>query len=297
MSNLIFAFMQAYGGNEREALLLARSFRKFGGALANRPLWMMMPQEIEQVSESTLEALGELGVQIHRFAVPKEALNFWFGGKVYAAAAAEALASNQKADVLVWMDSDTVFTGEPYELMLSGNISMGYRPVMLKNISLLFDESLNQFWNFIYERCNTPIEHIFPMLTTVDGVSIRPQFNAGIMSVRTERSLLQSWRENFSTLYLQPELTPFYAQNVLNKIFVHQSILAATLLAKLSVDEIHDMGTRINFPMFLEAEPKSAYNVATLRYDEFKFFDHPDWEKKVFLNETLTDWLRAQVQH
>ena len=44
MSNLIFAFMQAYGGDERESLLLARSLREFGGELANQPLWLMMPQ-------------------------------------------------------------------------------------------------------------------------------------------------------------------------------------------------------------------------------------------------------------
>lgn len=88
MSNLIFAFMQAYGGDERESLLLARSLREFGGELANQRLWLMMPQGLEQVSESTRQMLEGLGVQVHRFEVPEDALKFPFGGKVYAAAAA-----------------------------------------------------------------------------------------------------------------------------------------------------------------------------------------------------------------
>ena len=33
-------------------------------------------------------------------------------------------------------------------------------------------------------RCGTPVEKIPPMITTVDAVRIRPQYNAGIMCVR-----------------------------------------------------------------------------------------------------------------
>ena len=89
MTNLVFAFMQAYGGDERESLLLVRSLRKFGGELANQPLWLMVPRKLEHISESTRQALRGLDVQVHRFEVPEDALKFPFGGKVYAAAAAE----------------------------------------------------------------------------------------------------------------------------------------------------------------------------------------------------------------
>ena len=147
MTNLIFAFMQAYGGDERESLLLAHSLRTFGGELSNCPLWLMVPQNLDQFSESTRQALRELDVQVHRFEVPEEALSFPFGGKVYAAAAAEFLASNE-ADILVWMDSDTIFAGEPAEFVLGENVSLGYRPVMLKNISSLYDEPRERILGF-----------------------------------------------------------------------------------------------------------------------------------------------------
>jgi hypothetical protein len=155
---------------------------------------------------------------------------------------------------------------------------------------------VNAFWDFIYERCATPKEHIFPMLTTVDGVQIRPQFNAGIMSVRPQKRLLRTWQDNFERLYQQPELTPYYDERVLYRIFVHQSVLAATLLTLLREDATQDLGSRINIPMFLETELDIAQKAATLRYDEFKFFEQPAWEKKVALSEPFKNWLQTQVR-
>jgi len=294
MTNLTFAFMQAYGGDERESLLLAHSLHKFGGKLANLPLWLMMPEKLEQVSEGTLRELEELGAQVHRFEVPEEALHFPFGCKVFAAAAAEELASRESG-VLVWMDSDTIFAGEPTDFMLDKNVSLGYRPVMLKNISSLYDEPVTAFWSLMFERFGTPVDHIFPMPTTIDGVRIRPQFNAGIMSLCPEKKLLRTWRDNFERIYQQPELTPFYQEHVLYRIFVHQSILSATLLAMLRQDEMHDLGSRFNIPVFLDAAPELARKALTLRYDEFKFFEQPDWKEKIELDESFQNWLQTQV--
>jgi hypothetical protein len=295
MTNLIFAFMQAYGGDERESILLARSLRTFGGELANHPLWLMMPENLEQVSETTLQALGELGVQVHRFEVLEEALKFPFGGKVYAAAAAESLASDQ-ADILVWMDSDTVFAGEPAEFLLGEKVNFGYRPVMLKNISSLYADPVDAFWSFIFEGCGTPVEKIPPMITTVDAVRIRPQYNAGIMCLRPQKELLRTWRDNFGKLYQKSELAPYYEKHILYRIFVHQSILSATLLAMLGEDEMQDLGSRINFPMFLDIPPEPARKAVTLRYDEFKFFEQPGWEEKVDLDKSFQGWLQTQVR-
>jgi hypothetical protein len=295
MTRLIFAFMQAYGGDERESLLLARSLRMFGGELANHPLWLMVPQKLEHVSESTRQALQGLGVQFNRFEVPEEALRFPFGGKVYAAAAAETLASNE-AEVLVWMDSDTVFMGESFEMVLKSNVNLGYRPVMLKNISSLYDEPLHPFWNIIYEQCDTPANDTFPMFTTVDTVRIWPHFNAGILSVRPKVGLLQAWQSNFERLYQKPELVTFYQEHILYRIFVHQAILAGILLAKLKKDEMQDLGPRINYPLFLEGDSELARAAVTARYDEFRFFEQPGWEYKVPLKEPVQRWLSAQTR-
>ena len=180
-------------------------------------------------------------------------------------------------------------------MVLKENINLGYRPVMLRNISSLYDEPLNAFWSFIFERCDTPVDDLFPMLTTVDEVYIRPHFNAGILGVHPETRLLQTWRDNFERLYQRPELITFYQENVLYRIFVHQAILAATLLVELKKDEMQDLGTSFNYPVFLEPSPEIPNDVVTLRYDEFKFFEQPGWENKVLVKEAVKTWLKAQV--
>ena len=294
MSRLIFAFMQTHTGDERESLLLARSLRTFGGRLANHPLWMMMPQGLEPVSESVLGALEDLEVRFSRFEVPEDALQFPFGSKVYASAAAETLVSNE-ADILVWMDSDTIFTGEPSEVVLGENISFGYCPVMLKNISSLYDEPVNAFWDFIYKGCGTVEEDIFPMFTTIDKVRIRPQFNAGLLCVCPKVGLLRAWQDNFERLYQQPELAPFYQEHVLYRIFVHQAVLSATLLTRLEKEDMQDLGQRLNCPVFLETDVDVVRNAVTLRYDEFIFFEKPSWENKIELKSQVKTWLQAQV--
>ena len=294
MTNLVFAYMQAHGGDEREAVLLARSLRKFGGMYANHPLWIMVPNQ-GQISQTTIQRLTRLDVQVNRFDVPKVATSFPFGVKVYAAAAVEALTVDN-TDILVWMDSDTIFSGEPSAFLLKENISLGYRPVMLKNISSSYDEPINTFWEIIYKNCNTPADHVFPMLTTVDEVRIRPQFNAGIMSVRPEKGLLQQWRDNFERIHLKPELTPYYDKHVLYRIFVHQAILSATILAVLKETEIEDLGRNINVPMFLESSVELAQAAVTLRYDEYQFFAQPDWYEKLILEKPVQRWLREQVE-
>jgi len=294
MTGLIFAFMQAYEGDERESLLLAHSLRTFGGKLAKHPLWLMLPENPAAISATTLRELEKLGVQVYRFEVPEEALKFPFGGKVYAAAAAEEMASNQ-ADILVWMDSDTVFTGDPTQLLLGENVNLGYRPVMLKNISSLYDDPVNKFWELIYNSCETSEEDMPLMLTTVDKMRIRPQYNAGLLSIRPKLGLLQTWRENFERIYQQPEFLPFYQEHILYRIFVHQAILSATLLAKLKRDEMQDLGPHYNQPTFLDIDAVLIQEAITLRYDQFKFFEEPGWEKKVDLKVSIKDWLRAET--
>lgn len=294
MKRLVFAFMQAYSGDERESLILAKSFRRFAGKLADSSLWIMVPNKATDMSETTRQVLDDLGVKFHEFSVPKDALVFPFGGKVYAAAAAETMAENE-AETLIWMDSDTIFTGEPSEFILNKNIKLGYRPVMLENISSLYSQPISGFWEFIYKQCGTPGNSQFPMQTSIDSKTIRPHFNAGILAVQPKGHLLRSWRKNFERLYQNGKLTAYYQKHVLYRIFVHQAILAATILTMVNKNEMHDLGSRINVPLFLEAEPMIVLKAVTVRYDEFATFMKPGWFEKLHLSPAVKMWLQAQT--
>ncbi len=177
--DLIFAFMPAYRGSETESLLLVQSIRRLAGNLRNHPVWALIPQKLETLSEPVLKELNDLGAELIPFDVDQKTLEFWFGAKVIASAAAESLAHGQ-ADLLVWMDSDTLVLNEPTEFRLKAGKQLGGCPVMLKNISSLYEEPVNHFWELIYRGCQTPAENVFPLTTVVDEVPIRAQFNAGL---------------------------------------------------------------------------------------------------------------------
>lgn len=284
--------MQTHGGDERESLLLARSIRRYGGVFADAPVWILTPRKKSPFSDKTQAALMELGAKLIPFEVPSPVLDFPFGGKVFAAGAAESMLDGDSG-LLVWMDSDTILLKEPQEFLIPGHVSLGYRPVMLKNISSVYAEPVNEFWRVVFETCGTSNEHIFPMETTSDKVIIRPQFNAGCLVVRPKTRLLRTWAENFGRSYGHPAFEPYYEENILYKIFVHQSVLSATLLAMLEREEMQDLGTDVNQPVFLETEREDG--VTSLRYDDFKFFGQPDWERKVSLDDERMAWLREQV--
>ena len=127
---------------------------------------------------------------------------FPFAVKVFAAAAAESLARGQ-ADYLAWMDSDSIVVSEPKALLLSDGKDLGYRPVDHTLIGSPYDAPIDRFWESIYRHCGVPESRgfPFPMVTSVDERRIRPYFNAGLLVVRPERGLLQSWRERFHRLY------------------------------------------------------------------------------------------------
>ncbi len=300
MHDLIFAFMQAYGGDERESLLLARSLRTFAGRLAEAPLWLLIPQKSSHISDETRAALEQLEVRLIPFAVSGDALKFPFGGKVFAAAAAETHAQG-KTRLLAWLDSDTLFVQEPGEFFLPPGIQLGYRPVMLKNISSLYDEPVDRFWKLVYKGCDTPAGRIFPMQTSVDGLLIRPQFNAGVLVVRPERGLLRAWRTDFDRLYLQQAWGEFYKKHILYYFFLHQAVLSASLLTRLDPAEMLCLSETVNYPVFLHSriaplrQAASLNEVVTCRYDAFSFFEDPRWKDILPVREPLPAWLDEQV--
>ena len=299
--DFIFAFMPAYRSSEAEALMLTRSIRRFAGKLRNHPIWVLIPQNLETLSESTRRELSALDAELIRFDVDRETLEFWFGGKVTASAAAESLAQGQ-ADWLVWMDSDTLVLNEPTEVWVNAGKHLGCCPVMLKNISSLYDEPINRFWDLIYRGCNTPLESIFPVTTIVDGVRIRAQFNAGLLVVRPEKELLRTWNANFRHLYREPQWNEFYKQDILYRIFIHQAILAATITARLSRSEIQFFSDRVNYPLFLHSKypvgkrPTTLNELETCRYDEFRFFENQDWRNLLPMDTPLRRWLEEMTR-
>lgn len=275
---MIFACMPAYGGDERETVLWAQSIRRWGGALARSPLLVLEP-EPGSLSPDTRSTLTGLAVTILPFHLPGAAVSFPYAQKVFAAAQAEAhTAAWAEDDLLVWMDSDTLVLNKPDEFLLLPGKTVACCPVQLKNISSLAGSPASGFWQAVYAACATPPERVFPVTTTVDRLAIQAHFNAGLLVVRPQAGLLQRWAQNFDRIFQLEQFQPYYAESPLYRIFIHQAVLAATLLACLPANEFQLLSERYNVPVFLRQRfPIHVPDMVTCRYDEFSFFQNPDW--------------------
>ena len=289
---MIFASMPSYRGDEREILLLAHSLRRYGGEFANAPILVLEAAQ-SPLSPAARHALTSLGASILPFNLPEPALTFPYAQKVYAAAEAEAQAGS---DVLVWMDADTAILDNPVQFVLPAEVTIGCCPVQLKNISSLASEPPSPYWQAVYAGCDTPTERIFQVTTTVDHLRIHAQFNAGLLVVHPQARLLRAWKQNFEQLYQADTFRPFYAENELYRIFIHQAVLSATLLTHLPFLAFHIFPAAYNCALFLRHRfPFDVGEPVTCRYDEFSYFQTPGWDKDIQPISDKINHLRNQI--
>jgi hypothetical protein len=297
MNDLVFATMAASTAAARNAMLWARSIRTFGGRYADAAIWLMIPERIERLPASLRVELEKSRVRLLAFDASQAELDFPFAGKTIAAGFAEYLAQ-ERASILVWMDRDSLIIQEPAALLLTGGKFLGYRPVDHTLIGSPVSQPPDPFWELIYNYCAVDIQEVKPMLTSVDEKMIRPYFNAGMLVVRPQQKLLQSWAANFRALHTLPAFNPFYEQDFLYRLFIHQAILAGTILAETQYEERSELPYLVNYPFHMHdtypasRRPTKLNDLISFRYDTLA--GDPNWQKIIVIDEPLLSWLVEQ---
>jgi len=284
--------------SETDALLLAESTRSFAGSLSQAPIWCFTPENGERLSSTVEQKLLALKVSLIPFEIDHEIQQFPFTGKVLAAALAESMSRDQ-TDFLIWLDTNTVVLQEPKEFLLRDGKNLGFRPVHHTLIGSRYEEPLSPFWTLIYDYCGVPKEHIFPMMTHVDGTRIRPYFNAGLLVTRPEKHLFQAWRNTFLRVYRNPSFQQFYEQDNRYTVFMHQAVLSGVILSKLATDELQELPLKYNYPLHLHAEdvtdhrPSSLEDLVTFRHEGF--YKDPEWIDKIPARKPLKQWIAERL--
>jgi hypothetical protein len=296
--DVIFAYMIPPGSPARTTMLLAESLRAFGGEMAGNEIWAFLPQLEQTFPEQVWSRLNDLKVRPIPFQLPPYALGFPFAAKVFAAGLAEQKAENQ-AELLCWMDHDTLFLQEPSQLLLAADKRLGCCPVHHTLIGSRFDQPLDAYWSQVYKHCQVNPEKAFPVTTIVDNQVLRPYYNAGLLVVRPEDVLLRAWQGAFFRYYIDPVYEPFYRQSELYRTFIHQSILAGIIINRLDQPEILELPFTYNYPLHLqqsfpvERRARVINTLASCRYENI--FNQPDWKDQVPVEEPLTSWLHAKI--
>ncbi len=235
---LIFAsIMLPSRSSQINCLLLADSIRSCAGALSQNPIWCFVPEYVNQNAVAIRDRLLALNVNLIPFRTDLEDSSFPSACQVRASAFAESLACD-KTDLLAWLDNNSVALQDPKDFLLPDGVNLGFRPVHHTLVGSRYDQPLDPFWTLIYRSCNVPEQRVFPMITHVDGTTIRPYFNSGLIVARPKKRLLQRWRDTFFGVYKEPSFERFYEQDRRYKVFINQAVLSGVVLSMLTADEI-----------------------------------------------------------
>ena len=293
MKDLIFSCFTS--GKDFKAALWATSIRKFAGSLSKTPIWVIIPDSKDSLDPNLKKKLLSLDVDIVNYDTDLEIEGFPFANYVKATAMIESLAEN-KSEILVNMIADTLILNEPSDFILNEGINLGYRPVHHTLIGSIYSEPVDPFWKLIYEKCLVPEERIFPMRTHVDNNILRPYFNAGFLIVRPKVKLLQAWWKKFKRYYKNPEFQTFYNKNDFYAIFIHQAILAGTLLTQLEKSEMQELPFEYNYPLHLisespdEYKPQNLNDLVTVRYEKTSII------REAGFNESYRSWILNNLE-
>jgi hypothetical protein len=290
---LIFATWVTDATEEKDALMLVESLREYGGVHAKAPIWIFAPDYFKgKSSQAILDAFSRMEASFFFLTFPQPVYDFYYAFKTCASAEAEQKAEGA-AKVLVWMDPDTIFVREPSIFNLAEGITFGYRPVYYQNIGSPFADPLDEFWKLVYRDCRVAPEEFFSMKTACKQIPLRPYFNAGLIVIRPEKGVLRKWKEHFLKTYQSPDYLGFYKTR-LYKIFVHQAILAGTVLANINPEEMIEFPVSVNFGLAQQGEyppeflPKTLNECYTLRTE---YFFAQGWREKFNATDPLKSFV------
>jgi len=296
-TEIVFATFAEQESDLARVRIMIESIRTFAGRFKDAPVWVYLTEGLLASESEHLGEIESLGAEFSLGQAPEEATWFYLSRKVFASAQAEAEAAG-KAAILVWMDVDTVFLQEPGEFLLPKGKSLGYRPVMHRNISPLYEEPLDEFWKRAYGNMSIQESLVFPMITVADGDRIRPYFNAGCLVVRPERGVLRKWAETFPLLYKDPVLKEMCRQDERKRIFIHQVALSGAIMKHLGREEMLELSNRINYPIFFRemfGAKRDFHDIGeavTIRYESFFDNPPPGWDKTLTGPPDRIAWLK-----
>jgi hypothetical protein len=183
------------GRLETEAELLVESLRRWGGGLADAPVYAFAPRPGHEPAQGTIDRLAELDVAyvaeplVERFA---DTPTF---NKIFVSAWAERELDHR---TLVFTDTDAVFLGEPTELA-EGDWAAAARPVDRRIAGSKGKGKNEPYWRRMYEALG--VEGRPFVETTVGGLEIRAYWNSGLLATRREAGLFGAWEAAINRLY------------------------------------------------------------------------------------------------
>jgi hypothetical protein len=251
-ASLAFVACVERGALESQAVLLCRSIRRFGGRFRQAPIHLFSPRRGREPRAATVARLAELGAVYHAEVLNAELPAYGTLNKVFVCAHAEEIL---REEILVFLDSDTVFTGEPLDLELPAGVDGAVRPAASDALNSSGpDDPRDGYWRQLYRFFGLRHE---PFVETELGTRVRAYFSAGLVAVRREAGLFRSWRSDFRRLVrrgLLPSGAGFHRMD--------EIALAATLVR--AFHRVRVLDGRYNYLLYRRSRMPAPWRQARL---------------------------------
>jgi hypothetical protein len=145
--SLVFVACVEAGPLEVQTVWLAESLRRWGGELAESEFIAVTPRRGLPLTGETLRAFSRLQVRHESFAAP-HAYGWW--GPMNKPAALRHGERISNAEVVVWLDSDTLILREPTGLLLDGGVDFAAYPASrLLDIGTNGEDDHESYWQAV----------------------------------------------------------------------------------------------------------------------------------------------------
>jgi hypothetical protein len=180
---------------EAQALLLFDSIRQYGGRFRDCPIYALSPRTGHAISESVRYKLDNLRVTYIDVVLNTECREYGSANRVAAAAYIEKMYPHE---ILVILDSDTLFLREPDRILLTTDVDVAVRPVDVKGMCTDGPaDPFDSYWRDLCRSCGVDYEEIPWTESFVDRHRIKASYNGGLVIVRGKLGILQQWADFF----------------------------------------------------------------------------------------------------
>jgi hypothetical protein len=294
---------------EEKARLLVSSIRRFGGRWADAPIDTFAPRAGRAIGSATRAFFDSHGVSHHEDVLNAQFDHYGVGNKIFAAARAEELATE---DVVVFLDTDTVILSEPDALALPDGIDAAVRPVEFHRWGEPPDgdprwetrhrrassggdgDRFDHYWLRMYDLCGVTTRPFVE--TSCDRERIRAYANSGLVAARRTAGVFARWRQDFLNL-----AAASHHPDGGDMHYMDQLSLAATL-ARIW-DRVQILDGRYNYPLVgrpLLAEPLRSARLDELVHVHYNRYFHVDGflaslEPPLERDGEVVGWLERQL--
>lgn len=182
---------------ERQAILLCASIRRFSGRYAGDAITVIQPRNERKISPDGRARFRAMGAEIVEIPVVSPCPEYGTSFRVLACAAYEPRST---ADLIIFMDSDTLVLAEPDLDLRDADVAL--RPVDVKGMGTSGPgDAHDSYWRELCHLCGVDYESLPHVTPTVEPVRIRASYNGGLTVVKKGARLFETTADFFLRAY------------------------------------------------------------------------------------------------